>query len=54
MRLLNGLVVRDLQIRVLLGGQPAEAIRADVRVAVDRFPLLTGGGPEPGADREDA
>ncbi|GIH75956.1 TetR/AcrR family transcriptional regulator [Planobispora longispora] len=45
-RLLYGLAVRDLQIRVLLGERPpsADSVRADARTAVDRFLALTGGG----------
>ncbi|WP_083924259.1 TetR/AcrR family transcriptional regulator C-terminal domain-containing protein [Nocardiopsis lucentensis] len=44
-RLLYGLVVRDLQIRVLLGEHPPseEEIRAQAVVAVDRFLALSGG-----------
>ncbi|OJF12768.1 TetR/AcrR family transcriptional regulator [Couchioplanes caeruleus] len=48
-RLLYGLVVRDAQIRALLGEPPASAdrLRADARVAVDRFLALTTGTVEP-------
>src|SRR5918992_1014035 len=43
-QLLYGLVVRDLQIRVLLGEAPPDraAIAAQARTAVDRFLSLTG------------
>lgn len=46
-RLLYGLVVRDTQIRVLLGERaPGEdEIRAQADAAVDRFLVLTGNGP---------
>ncbi|MFE3457533.1 TetR/AcrR family transcriptional regulator C-terminal domain-containing protein [Nocardiopsis aegyptia] len=43
-RLFYGLVVRDLQIRVLLGERPPseDAIGVQARIAVDRFLALTG------------
>jgi AcrR family transcriptional regulator len=46
-QLLYGLVVRDLQIRVLLGEPPPgpEALADQGRVAVERFLALTGGTP---------
>lgn len=44
-QLFYGLVVRDVQIRVLLGEPPLSTshIRADARLAVDRFLALTNG-----------
>ncbi|WP_431982271.1 TetR/AcrR family transcriptional regulator [Streptomyces qinglanensis] len=52
-QLLYGLVVRDLQIRVLLGEHPPgeDDIRAQARTAVDRFLTLAGGRQTPSADR---
>jgi AcrR family transcriptional regulator len=46
-QLLYGLVVRDLQIRVLLGERPPgpAALRAQAGTAVARFLTLTGGRP---------
>jgi AefR-like transcriptional repressor, C-terminal domain len=48
-RLLYGLVVRDLQIRVLLGEPPppAAALAEQARTAVDRFLTLTAIPQEP-------
>jgi AcrR family transcriptional regulator len=49
-QLLYGLVVQDLQIRVLLGERPPgpAAIAAQARRAVDRFLALTAGAGPPG------
>jgi hypothetical protein len=46
-QLLYGLVVRDLQIRVLLGEPPPapEALAAQARTAVERFLALTAAPP---------
>jgi AefR-like transcriptional repressor, C-terminal domain len=46
-QLLYGMVVRDLQIRVLLGEPPPapEALAAQARTAVERFLALTGAPP---------
>ncbi|SER65607.1 TetR/AcrR family transcriptional regulator [Streptomyces qinglanensis] len=52
-QLLYGLVVRDLQIRVLLGERPPgeDDIRTQARTAVGRFLVLTGGWQAPPEDR---
>jgi AcrR family transcriptional regulator len=51
-QLLYGLVVRDVQIRALLGEPPPSTrrIRADARVAVDRFLALTNGAANASED----
>lgn len=49
-QLLYGLVVRDVQIRSLLGepAPPPDRLRAEAEVAVDRFLTLTAALPPPG------